>query len=71
MSSVIKSLSKMEQVVAARRNVEWDGWDVLVYRQNGAGFLKKDGAFRNGRWYVVQRIKPTRQGWEVPYSWVR
>jgi hypothetical protein len=67
----IKSLAKMEKVVANLSHVKWDGWDLLVYQRNNAGWLKQNGAFKDGKWHVVTRIVPEREGWEVPDSWQR
>lgn len=65
----ITSLDKMETIVKSRSNLEWDGWDVIVYKRDNAGFLKQDGAFRYGRWHTMQRIPVTREGWSVPKRW--
>jgi hypothetical protein len=65
---IIKSLDEMEEIVQGNPNLVWEGWDVLWYRPNGAGFLKKDGAFFNGTWTRLKRITPSRDGWHLPKS---
>lgn len=67
----IKSLATMERVVSNLSHVEWDGWDLVVYQRNNAGWLKPNGAFRNGKWHVATRIVPDGDGWKVPDSWER
>ncbi len=62
----IKSLDYMETIVDDNEFLAWDGWDVLWYRPNPAGFLKKDGAFYKGMWTRCVRISPTSDGWSLP-----
>lgn len=62
---VITSLDKMEEIVSANPDLVWEGWDVLWYKPYKAGFLKRNGAYRNG-WTLLTRITPTRSGWKLP-----
>lgn len=68
---MIKSLDKMEKVVDSHPDLAWEGWDVLWYQPNPAGFLKKEGAFYKGKWRILHRIEVTRDGWQVPRSLLR
>lgn len=42
--------------------VLWEGWEILSWRPNSRGFLRTDGAFVNGRWGVLRRIRPNKYG---------
>lgn len=44
------------------RTMFWDGWDIVSWRPNNAGFLRSDGAFMYGRWGVRRIIKPNKYG---------
>jgi hypothetical protein len=51
---------------AKGRKVFWDGWDIMSFRPNPAGFLRKDGAFIDGQWGTLWRIKVNKYGrWRV------
>jgi hypothetical protein len=43
----ITSLDRMESIVNSKSNLAWDGWDVLSYTRDNAGFLKKNGVYKN------------------------
>lgn len=62
----IDSLKRMERIVNKSENLQWDGWDVLWYIPYPAGFLKTDGAIKDGKWYRVKRFTPSRDGWHIP-----
>lgn len=68
---MIDSLEKMEEIVESNPYLKWEGWDVLWYKPYPAGFLKRDGAFFNGKWTRVVRISPNRGGWKLPRSLLR
>lgn len=68
---IVESIEKMEKIVEANPTLEWDGWDVLWYKPFPAGFFKVDGAFHRGKWTILKRIEPSRQGWDVPRSFLR
>lgn len=63
---IIDSLEEMNNIVSDHPNLSWDGWDVIWHKENPAGFLRTDGAIKNGKWYVTTRISPDRKGWDIP-----
>jgi hypothetical protein len=47
----------------------WEGWNIVSFRPNPAGFMRKDGAFINGKWGTKRTIKPNKFGkWRVSES---
>jgi hypothetical protein len=57
----------MEELVALRKDLSWDGWDV-VRTFGKASFFDKDAIYINGTW-VKKKVYPiTEKGWEVPNS---
>jgi hypothetical protein len=63
---IIKSLGKMEKIVASNSNLSWVGWDVVDRKRSEAGRTAVNGVRVNGVWYV-QRIYPVnRNGWDIP-----
>ena len=49
--------------------VYWDGWNIVSFRKNPSGFMRKDGAFRNGSWGTIRSIRPNKYGkWRVSES---
>lgn len=56
----------VERQQAKGRTVFWDQWDIISFRPNPAGYMKKDGMFYNGRWGRKQTIKVNKNGkWRV------
>jgi hypothetical protein len=68
---IIKSLEQMEKIVAAHRELSWDGWTVVVSYPNNVGWKYPTGALIKGRWYVQKRFAPNKRGWDIPSKFVR
>lgn len=55
-------------------NVWWDGYDIVVWTYNPAGYLNKYGLYKRnksgqGKWGTARHIKPNRMGqWKVNVS---
>lgn len=64
----ITSLSKMEEIVASRDDLSWDGWDVVRYKKNNEAQFDVNGVFRNGAWYKRFVFPITQHGWSIPNS---
>lgn len=62
----IKSLEKMEAIVAKNNNLYWDGWNVVSILPNKTGWSKPDGIFIKGKWYTKRVYEITETGWEIP-----
>jgi hypothetical protein len=58
----------MEQIVKNSKSLSWDGWDVINRYKSEKARTSKYGQYINGRWYMVKRFKPTRNGWDIPES---
>jgi hypothetical protein len=68
---LIKSLEKMEEIVAQDRSLSWRGWDVIHLVPNPTAWSKPDGAFVKGRWYIRKIFELSAEGWEIPNKLVR
>ena len=62
----IKSLEKMESIVAKNKSLSWDGWTVISSYQSDKGRTSKFGAFVNGKWHIQTRFTPSTNGWDIP-----
>jgi hypothetical protein len=66
----IKSLEKMEQIVAKNRSLFWDGWTVVNSYPSDKGRTSKFGAYVRGKWHLQNRFVPTTNGWDIPDKFV-
>ncbi len=64
--AVINDLDAMEEIVSRRRDLEWDGWDIVHYGSKPASFMNTKAALRNGEWRVATRYPVNQDGWTVP-----
>jgi hypothetical protein len=64
----IQSLEQMEQLVKSNKNLRWDGWTVVNYIRSDKARTSKFGEYINGKWYIVKRFSPNRDGWSIPES---
>lgn len=64
--TAIRDLDVMEDIVAERNDLEWDGWDVIHYSKKPASFMKPNALYRNGAWHVATRYPVTEDGWTLP-----
>ena len=62
----ITSLSEMERIVSYRSDLEWDGWDVVRYKNNSNAQYEKSGIFKNGKWYTKTVFPLSQNGWSIP-----
>lgn len=62
----IDSITKMEQLVDLRPDLEWDGWDVVLYKKNSGAQFEVNGVFKNGQWYNKFVYPITEKGWSIP-----
>jgi hypothetical protein len=67
----IKSLEKMESVVASNRNLFWDGWTVVNRWPSDNARTSKDGVLVNGKWCLQKRFPATETGWDIPDKFVQ
>ena len=67
----IKSLEAMEKIVAANKDLRWDGWTVVHYRYNPVAWRKTNGRYFKNKWYTTTRYVPGKDGWQIPKNLVR
>jgi hypothetical protein len=65
---LVTNLEQMEGIVDSNRDLFWDGWDVVKYKNNPSSQFHKSGAFRNGQWYSKSTFPLTEKGWSIPNS---
>lgn len=63
---LVTSLTEMEQIVAYRPDLEWDGWDVVHYKKNNSAQFDISGAYKNGQWYKKTVYPVNEGGWNIP-----
>lgn len=64
---IVSDLNVMENIVAYRHDLMWDGWDVirLVRRTYGAQY-SENGMRVGNSWYMTERYPVCRKGWILP-----
>lgn len=65
---LVNNLNKMESIVDASADLEWDGWNVVRYTSSPNAMYSEDGAYRNGAWYKKRVFPITEDGWHIPHS---
>lgn len=63
---LITSLQKMEEIVVSQPQLDWEGWDVVMYKKNNAAQFHVNGVYRNGEWYNKFTYPITESGWSIP-----
>ena len=66
----IKSLEKMEEIVAKNKALFWDGWTVVNSYPSEKGSSSSNGAYVKGTWHLQRRYVPSNAGWEIPDKFV-
>lgn len=52
-----------------KKQVFWDGYDIVVWKRNPGAYMTKSAAFRDGGWGSVRRISYSDRGtWRVPVN---
>lgn len=63
---LVTSLEEMEQIVANRGDLEWDGWNIVKYSKSEKAIYSKDGVFHRGAWMKKKVFPLTEEGWFLP-----
>lgn len=63
---LVTSLDEMEQIVASRGDLEWDGWNVVKYTKSSNAMYSTDGCFHRGMWMKKKVFPATQDGWYLP-----
>lgn len=60
------TLDEAESLAKSNPNVWWDGWDLVMWKRNPSGFMRKAGlqVFRNGtaEWGLATVVSPNDKG---------
>ena len=67
----INSLEVAESVVENNDSLYWNGWDIIHYTESQTAWTKPNGAYRNGKWGIMNTYAVTEQGWDIPAKLVR
>jgi hypothetical protein len=67
----INSLEVMETIVENNKSLEWNGWDVVEIQKSPTGWMKPNGMFRNGEWFIQKHFNLNSNGWDIPNKFVR
>ena len=68
---LVNTLEQAEQIVAKHSFLEWDGWNIIRYTPDPAGFYARDGVWHNERWQRKTCYELNRQGWHLPHTLVK
>jgi len=63
---IIKNLETMEDIVRNNKNLYWDGWTVVNFYHSDKARTSKHGSLVNGKWAMIKRFVPDRNGWNIP-----
>lgn len=63
---LVTDLTVMEDIVSSRKDLDWDGWNVIKYSNHSNAMFHKNGAFKNGRWVKKTTFPLTETGWHIP-----
>ena len=67
----INSLEEAEAIVENNDSLGWIGWDIVHYKQSPTAWMKPDGVFKNGVWYLQKQYTLSENGWELPKKLAR
>ena len=67
----INSLEQMETIVENNESLEWNGWDVRELTKSPTGWMKPNGMFRNGQWFIQKHYTLDSNGWDIPNKFAR
>ena len=63
---MINSLEETEQIVENNESLRWDGWNIIHYKKMPTAWMKPQGAFIDGNWYVTKHYNVSEKGWDLP-----
>lgn len=62
----IQSLEQAETIVQRNKQLSWDGWNIVRLKPNKAGWMQRNGAFKDGQWFEKTVYEPNCDGWKIP-----
>lgn len=58
--------------VQGKRNLFWNGWEILHWKPNPSAYTSPKGAFLGGRWGILTHFPVNSSGeWTVPDKYAR
>lgn len=63
---LVTTLEEMEQIVASRQDLEWEGWDIVKYTKSKNAMYDVNGCFHKGQWMIKKVYPLTGEGWQLP-----
>lgn len=71
MKYVLLDYDEAHATVAENRFLRWNGWDIVTWRKDAAGYYDQRGEFR-GTWGITFRYPLRDDGkWRIPVNYVR
>jgi hypothetical protein len=67
----INSLEEAETIVENNDSLSWIGWDIVQLSKSPTAWMKPQGVFKNGEWYIQKNYNLSKNGWELPDKFVR
>ena len=67
----INSLEEAETIVENNKSLSWIGWDIIQLTKSPTAWMKPEGIFKNGNWYLKKQYNLSTSGWEIPDKFVR
>jgi len=67
----ITNLQKMESIVDKNKNLFWDGWTVVSFFPSESARTSNKGSLINGKWSILSKYTPNRDGWNIPDKFLR
>ena len=68
---MINSLEEAEIIVDNNKSLSWNGWDIVHFSKMPTAWMKPEGVYRNGDWYIQKHYNLSEKGWEIPDKFVR
>jgi len=55
-------LPAAERFAEGHPDAFWDGWTLIIFKQDKRGEYNRRGLRRNGQWGIASRVEPDVQG---------
>jgi hypothetical protein len=56
----------MEKIVSSRKDLSWDGWNVVRHSSGHNAQYSPNGVYLNGEWMKKKVFPVTESGWHLP-----
>jgi len=58
----------MQSIISSRKDLEWEGWNVVKYTKSNSAMFSADGCIKGGQWMNKKVFLLTEHGWNLPES---